>query len=642
MSHARGSRPNGDAGAPDGHGQAIGAATLGALGVVYGDIGTSPLYALKEAVRAASAGGALQPEAVTGCVSMILWALILIISIKYSLLIMRADNRGEGGIMAMLALLKARHAKPGSARAYVLVVGLVGAALLYGDGAITPAISVLSAIEGLKVDAPFLAPAVVPLTAAILLCLFLVQSKGTGFIGRLFGPIMLLWFLALALLGIRGILMAPGILAAINPFNALYFITHTSPVVGFAVLGATFLAVTGGEAMYADMGHFGPKTIRLAWFAVVLPALMLNYFGQGGLLLVHPAAIENPFYQLAPNWAHYPLIAFATAAAVIASQSILTGAFSLTRQAVQLGLFPAVHIKHTAHDQQGQIYIPIVNWLMCLATLTSVFAFRSSEALAGAYGIAVSLLMAITTGLAALIALKWGYSLILVAAVNGFFLLIDLVFFSANLPKLHEGGWYPLVLALVLVVIMLTWRRGLALVEAARSRQREPEKEFLAMLATKPPMRLPGTAAFLASAARGVPLSLSHFVRHNHALHERILLITGKLEEVPRVSDDDRMEVVDLMPGVTRVILHFGFMETPHIPDGLRCGADRGLLPGIDLDQMSYYIGRETVIPRDDIAGMAVWRESLFAFMQRNAERSAAHFHIPATRVVEVGVEIEI
>lgn len=279
---------------------------------------------------------------------------------------------------------------------------------------------------------------------------------------------------------------------------------------------------------------------------------------------------------------------------------------------------------------------------MCLATLTSVFAFRSSEALAGAYGIAVSLLMAITTGLAALIALKWGYSLILVAAVNGFFLLIDLVFFSANLPKLHEGGWYPLVLALVLVVIMLTWRRGLALVEAARSRQREPEKEFLAMLATKPPMRLPGTAAFLASAARGVPLSLSHFVRHNHALHERILLITGKLEEVPRVSDDDRMEVVDLMPGVTRVILHFGFMETPHIPDGLRCGADRGLLPGIDLDQMSYYIGRETVIPRDDIAGMAVWRESLFAFMQRNAERSAAHFHIPATRVVEVGVEIEI
>jgi KUP system potassium uptake protein len=625
-----------------GHNGSLPALTLGALGVVYGDIGTSPLYALKEAARAASAGGALQPGAVVGCVSMILWALILIISIKYSLLIMRADNRGEGGIMAMLALLKARHAKPGTPRAYVLVVGLVGAALLYGDGAITPAISVLSAIEGLKVDAPFLAPAVVPLTAAILFCLFLVQSKGTGFIGRMFGPIMLLWFLALALLGIRGILMAPGILAAINPFNALYFITHTAPLVGFAVLGATFLAVTGGEAMYADMGHFGPKTIRLAWFAVVLPALMLNYFGQGALLLVHPQAIENPFYQLAPDWAHYPLIVFATAAAVIASQSILTGAFSLTRQAVQLGLFPAVRIKHTAHDQQGQIYIPIVNWLICLATLTSVFAFRSSEALAGAYGIAVSLLMAITTGLAALIALKWGFNPILVVAVNGFFLLIDLTFFTANLPKLHEGGWYPLVLALALTVIMLTWRRGLALVEAARARQREPEKEFLETLATNPPVRLPGTAAFLASAARGLPLSLTHFVRHNHALHERILLVTGKLEEIPRVPDEDRVEVIELAPSVTRVILHFGFMETPHIPAGLRCGVERGLLPGVDLGELSYYIGRETVIPREEIAGMAMWREALFSFMQRNAERSAAHFHIPAKQVVEVGVEIEI
>jgi KUP system potassium uptake protein len=624
------------------HNGSVRALTLGALGVVYGDIGTSPLYALKEAARAAAAGGALQPEAVIGCVSMILWALILIISIKYSILILRAGNRGEGGIMAMLALLKARHARPGTGRAYVLVVGLVGAALLYGDGAITPAISVLSAIEGLKVDAPMLAPAVVPLTAAILMGVFLVQSKGTGFIGRLFGPIMLLWFLALALLGIRGILMAPGILAAINPLNALYFITHTAPLVGFAVLGATFLAVTGGEAMYADMGHFGPKPIRLAWFTIVLPALMLNYFGQGGLLLTQPAALTNPFYQLAPDWAHYPLILFATAAAVIASQAVITGAFSLTRQAVQLGLFPAVHIKHTAHDQRGQVYIPIVNWMICLATLTSVFMFRSSDALAGAYGIAVSLLMAITTGLAALIALKWGYNPILVVAVNGFFLLIDLAFFSANLPKLHEGGWYPLVLALVLVVIMLTWRRGLALVEAARGRQREPEREFLDMLATNPPVRLPGTAAFLASAARGLPLSLTHFVRHNHALHERILLVTGKLEEIPRVPDENRMEAIKLAPGVTRVILHFGFMETPHIPGGLRCGADRGLLPGVDLIQMSYYIGRETIIPREDIVGMAVWREALFSFMQRNAERSAAHFHIPAKQVVEVGVEIEI
>ena len=625
-----------------GHQHSLAAATLGALGVVYGDIGTSPLYALKEAARAASAGGPLQPEAVIGCVSMILWALILIISIKYSILILRADNRGEGGIMAMLALLKARHARPRTWRAYVLVVGLIGAALLYGDGAITPAISVLSAIEGVKVDAPVLAPIVVPLTAAILVGLFLIQRHGTGLIGRFFGPIMLLWFLSLAALGVRGIFMAPGILTAINPFNALYFITHTAPLVGLAVLGATFLAVTGGEAMYADMGHFGPTPIRLAWFVIVLPGLMLNYFGQGGLLLTHPGALENPFYELVPDWAHYPMVVFATAATVIAAQAVITGAFSLTQQAMQLGLFPSVHIKHTADDQKGQIYIPIVNWLLCLATLSAVFIFRTSDALAGAYGIAVSLLMAITTALAALIAVKWGYNPILVVAVNGFFLLIDLAFFAANLPKLPDGGWFPLALAFALTLIMLTWRRGLALVEAARSRQREPEKEFIDMVATKPPMRLPGVAAFLASAARGLPLSLTHFVRHNHALHERVLLVTGKPEEVPRVADQDRMQVVELAPGISRVILHFGFMETPRIPEGLRCGVDRGMLPGVSLDDLSYYIGRETVIPREDIEGMALWREALFSFMQRNAERSAAHFHIPAKQVVEVGVEIEI
>ncbi len=641
MAHA-GILSQDDAPSHGGHRHSLPAASLSALGIVYGDIGTSPLYALKEAARAASAGSVLTPEAVVGCVSMILWALILVISVKYAALILRADNRGEGGIMAMLALLKARHAKPGSWRSYALVGGLVGAALLYGDGTITPAISVLSAVEGLKVDAPILEPAVVPLTAAILLCVFLVQRKGTGFIGKLFGPIMLLWFISLALLGLRGIVMAPQILGAINPFKALYFITHTAPMVGFAVLGATFLAVTGGEAMYADMGHFGPVPIRAAWFTVVLPALMLNYFGQGGLLLVEPGAADHPFYQLAPDWAHYPMVFFATAATVIAAQAVITGAFSLTQQATQLGLFPSVHIRHTADDQKGQIYIPIVNWMLCFATMTSVFMFRSSDALAGAYGIAVSALMAITTALAALIAVKWGYNPILVAAVNGFFLLIDLSFFSANLPKLHEGGWYPLVLALVLTVIMLTWRQGLVLVEAARGRQREQEKTFLHMLATKPPMRLPGTAAFLASTSRGLPLSLTHFVRHNHALHQNILIVTGKLEEVPRVSDDDRMQVIELTQGVRRVILHFGFMEMPRIHDGLRCGVERGLLPNVDLDELSYYIGRETVIPREEIEGMAVWRESLFSFMQRNAERSAAYFHIPATQVVEVGVEIEI
>jgi KUP system potassium uptake protein len=627
---------------PGDHAQPLPAAALGALGVVYGDIGTSPLYALKEAARAASADGTLAPQAVIGCVSLILWALILVISIKYAVLILRAGNRGEGGIMAMLALLKARHARPGTSRAYILVVGLVGAALLYGDGAITPAITVLSAVEGLKVDAPVLAPIVVPLTAAILVGVFLIQKRGTHFIGRLFGPIMLLWFVALALLGIRGILMAPAILAAVNPFNALYFITHTAPLVGFAVLGATFLAVTGGEAMYADMGHFGPLPIRIAWFAVVLPCLMLNYFGQGGLLLTDPSALSNPFYQLTPDWAHFPMVFFATAAAVIAAQAVITGAFSLTRQAMQLGLFPAVHVKHTSDDQMGQIYIPIVNWFLCLATLAAVFMFRSSDALAGAYGIAVSLLMAITTVLAALIAIRWGYNPVLIVAVNGFFLLIDLAFFAANLPKLEEGGWFPLALALALVVIMLTWRRGLTLVEAARSRQREPERDFLDMLATKPPMRLPGTAAFLASAARGLPLSLTHFLRHNHALHERVLLVTARPAEVPRIPEENRVEVIDIAPGISRVVIHFGFMETSRIPDGLALAVQTGRLPGVDLGELSYYIGRETIIPREEIEGMALWRESLFSFMQRNAERSAAYFHIPVKQVVEVGVEIEI
>ena len=625
------------------HGPATaGAATLGALGVVYGDIGTSPLYALKEAARAAANGGALLPDAVFGVVSLILWALITIIAGKYSMLILRADNRGEGGIVAMLALLEARNAKPRTWRALLRVVGLVGAALLYGDGAITPAISVLSAVEGLKVDAPFLAPAVVPITVVILVGLFIVQRKGTGFIGVIFGPVMLLWFVVLGILGIGGILQAPQILGAASPHHALTFLFRTSPGIGLAVLGATFLAVTGGEAMYADMGHFGRRPIRLAWFTIVLPGLMLNYFGQGALLLTEPHALESPFYELAPNWAHYPLVALATLAAVIASQAIISGAFSLTQQAMQLGFFPAVHVDYTASDQMGQIYIPIVNWFLAIATLTAVLTFKTSDALAGAYGIAVSLLMAITTLMAALIALKWGYNPALVLAVNGAFLLVDLLFFMANATKFLEGGWFPLVLAGTLALLMLTWRDGYQLIQAARLRLRQSEEEFLAMLAESPPIRLPGTAVYLASSARGLPLALTSFYRHNHALHERILLITAHAEETPRVDEEKRVKVMQVTPDITRIVLRFGFMELARIPDGLRCGIERGLLPPTDLDALHYYIGRETVIPRSDIPGMALWRESLFAFMQRNAERSAAYFHVPVRQVVEVGTEIEI
>jgi KUP system potassium uptake protein len=618
------------------------AATLGALGVVYGDIGTSPLYALKEAVKAASSGGVVAADAVLGVVSLIFWALILIISIKYALLILRADNRGEGGIVAMLALLRARQALPGTWRAQLLVVGLVGAALLYGDGAITPAISVLSAIEGLKVDAPALAPAVVPVTLAILVGLFIIQKRGTGFIGGIFGPVMLGWFVVIGLLGIHGIVMAPGVLAALNPLYAFNFLVSNNFHIGFAVLGAAFLAVTGGEAMYADMGHFGRVPIRLAWFSIALPCLVLNYFGQAALLITDPSAIDHPFFQLAPDWAHYPLIALSAVATVIASQAIITGVYSLTQQAIQLDFLPRMYIQHTTSHARGQIYVPVVNWLLAAATLGAVIGFGSSDALAGAYGVAVSLLMAITTLLAALVALRWGYSPILVVAVNGFFFGIDCIFFAANSVKLHEGGWFPLLLASVIAFLMLTWRGGVKLVESARGRLRQPEEELIETAVNRCRARLQGTAVFLTSSRRGVPLALTQFVKHNHVLHERILLVTVQIEESPHLSEEDLAEVIEVTPGITRVVLHYGFMQYPVIYDGLVLACKQGKLPGIDLSNVTYFVGRETIIPREDIPGMWVWREAIFAFLQRNAEHSAAFFGVPTRQVVEFGTEIEI
>jgi KUP system potassium uptake protein len=617
-------------------------ATLGALGVVYGDIGTSPLYALKEAAKAAAHGGLLTPEAILGVVSLILWALILIISLKYALLILRADNRGEGGIVALLALLSARNAQPGTWRAQLLIVGLVGAALLYGDGAITPAISVLSAIEGLKVDAPSLAPAVVPLTIIILIGLFIVQKKGAGFIGGIFGPVMLAWFLVIALLGVHGIVKAPGVLAAVSPLYAFNFLIYQDFHISFAILGAAFLAVTGGEAMYADMGHFGRVPIRLAWFTVALPALVLNYFGQAALLITDASVLENPFYQLAPDWLHYPLVAFATVATVIASQAIISGVFSLTQQSIQLGFLPRMQINHTTSHAMGQIYVPLVNWLLAAATLGAVIGFGTSDALAGAYGIAVSLLMAITTLLAALVAIQWGYSPIIVIAVNGFFFAIDVIFFAANSTKLFEGGWFPLLLAAVIAFLMLTWRAGVKLVERARGALRQPEEDLIETAVNRCHARLSGTAVFLASAANGVPLALTQFVKHNHVLHQRVVLVTVLIEESPRIADEDRAEIIEVIPGITRVILHYGFMQYPTIFEGLKLACDQGKLPGIDLTDITYYIGRETIIPREDVPGMWVWRETLFAFLQRNAERSAAFFGVPTRQVVEFGTEIEI
>jgi KUP system potassium uptake protein len=618
------------------------AATIGALGVVYGDIGTSPLYALKEAAKAATHGGLLTPDAVLGVVSLILWALILIISMKYALLILRADHRGEGGIVALLALLHARHAKAGTWRAKLLVVGLIGAALLYGDGAITPAISVLSAIEGLKVDAPVLAPAVVPATVVILIGLFVMQRQGTSFIGRIFGPVMLGWFAVLAALGIHGIIKAPGVLVALSPLYAFDFLIHQNFHVSFAIIGAAFLAVTGGEAMYADMGHFGRLPIRLAWFAVALPALVLNYFGQAALLITDPSALENPFYQLAPDWVHYPLVAFATLATVIASQAIISGVFSLTQQSIQLGFLPRMHIEHTTSEAMGQIYVPLVNWLLAAATLGAVLHFGSSEALAGAYGIAVSLLMAITTLLAALVAIQWGYSPFIVIAVNGFFFAIDCIFFAANSVKLLEGGWFPLLIAAIIAFVMLTWRSGVKLVEHARGNLRQPEEDLIETAVNRCHARLAGTAVFLASTPKGVPLALTQFVKHNHVLHQRVVLVTVLIEESPHIPDQDRAEIIEISSGITRVILHYGFMQYPTIYQGLVLACTQGKLPGIDLSDITYYVGRETIIPREDIPGMWVWREALFAFLQRNAERSAAFFGVPTRQVVEFGTEIEI
>jgi KUP system potassium uptake protein len=618
------------------------ASSLGALGVVFGDIGTSPLYALREAAKAASVNGVPSAQAVTSVVSLIMWSLILIISLKYAILIMRADNRGEGGIVALLAILRTRYARARTWRGAVLVIGLLGAALLYGDGAITPAISVLSALEGLKVDAPALAPVVVPTTLVVLIALFAVQRRGTDFIGGIFGPIMLAWFAVIAILGVRGIMLAPEILAALNPLYAIDLVLHASPLVAFAVLGATFLAVTGGEALYADMGHFGRFPIRLAWFAVVLPALALNYFGQGALLLVAPQALENPFYQLAPGWFHYILVAFATVATVIASQAIISGAYSLTQQSIQLGFLPRLHVLHTAAHERGQIYVPIVNWTLAVATLAAVVGFGSSDNLAGAYGIAVSALMAITTFLAALVAIQWGFNPVLVLAVNGAFLLIDLVFFAANSMKLLEGGWFPLLITAVIAFLMLTWRRGQRISERARSNLRESEPEFMHKLAAQPPARVPGTAAFLSAATRGIPLTLTHHLRHMYALHEQVLLVTVLTTEEPRVAEEARVEIQELACGFTRVILRFGFTESPSVPAGVRYAHENAELSCDQLARVSYYIGRETVIPTEHIPGMWVWREAVYAFMQRNAERSAAYFCIPAAQVVEIGIEIEI
>jgi KUP system potassium uptake protein len=616
-------------------------AAVACMGVVFGDIGTSPLYTLNVAAKAASPAGTVAPEAVLGVVSLIFWSLIVVISVKYAILIMRADNHGEGGILALLALLCPRQAQPTRLRTVMLIVGLIGATLLYGDGAITPAISVLSAIEGIKVYAPHLSQVVVPLTAAILVLLFAIQRKGTSFVGGMFGPVMMVWFIVIGILGAIGIARAPAILAALSPLPAATYLWHAGPL-ALAVIGGAFLAVTGGEAFYADMGHFGPFPIRIAWFGLALPALTLSYFGQGALLLTQPGALESPFYELAPPWAHYALVVLSTVATVIASQAIISGAYSLTQQAIQLGFLPRMEVVHTAGRAIGQIYVPTVNWVLAFLTLAAVVGFGSSDALAGAFGIAVSLLMAITTLMATFVALHWKLNPWVVGIVNGSLFAVDLLFCVSTSTKLLEGGWFPLLIAFVVSFLMLTWRKGEQIMESVRNVLRQSVQQFMAALQTNPPIRVPGTAVVLGRMSQGVPLPLTQNLKYNHVLHERVFLVAVTVAEIPRVSEAERVVVTPLGEGLTRVELRFGFMEHPNVPSGLAVAVAQGKIELGDPDKLTYYAGHETIIPIGRSHLMGRWREKIFARMRQNAQRPGAYFRIPCPQIMEVGVEFEI
>jgi KUP system potassium uptake protein len=624
----------------------LAALVLGALGVVYGDIGTSPLYAVKECF---SSGYGLAPtqQNVLGILSLVFWALLLVIVVKYLTFIMRADNRGEGGILALLALLRP------TGRASVLVtLGVFGAALLYGDGVITPAISVLSAVEGLEFGAPSLGPWVVPLTVVILSGLFLVQRRGTARVGAVFGPITLVWFASIALAGLPWVMARPAVLSAINPINAASFLVHHGFLHGFLVLGSVVLCITGGEALYADMGHFGVRPIRIAWYSVVFPALLLNYFGQGALLLASCAggadvaaaacqvAVERPFYALVPSVLVYPMVLIATLATVVASQALISGAFSLTQQAVQLGFVPRVTIVHTSAATEGQIFVPIVNFLLMLACIAVVLFAGSSSRLAAAYGIAVTGTMAITSVLFYAVARRcWGWSQRLAGAIAGLFLLVDLAFFGANLAKLFHGGWFPMVAALAVFSVMTTWRMGARWRFRELAKIRVPFAELFASLKLNPPLRVKGTAVFMTQDLQGTPPAMLHQLKHNQVLHEQVVILTIQTSNDPVVPDEERVEVIQLGRGYWRVIGRYGFMETPNVPDVLRLAATKGL--ATFAGRTSYFLGHDTFVAtgRSNLPG---WRRALFMFLARNARPPTEFFGIPPNDVVELGAQIEV
>jgi KUP system potassium uptake protein len=615
---------------------ALAGLTLAAIGVVYGDIGTSPLYALKEVF--AHGRVPLTAENILGILSLVFWTLTVVVSLKYVTLILRADNNGEGGLIAMLALASQAVKDRPALRMRLLLLGIFGTAIFFGDGVITPAISVLSAVEGLEVAAPGLHRYVVPVTLVVITLLFAAQRFGTAVVGRFFGPITLAWFIVLALLGVPHILNHPQVLVALSPHHALAFLA-TQPQVAFLALGAVVLCVTGAEALYADLGHFGKRPIRLAWFAVVMPALVINYFGQGAMLLQHPENVKNPFYEMAPAWALFPLIGLATLATVIASQALITAAFSVTKQAVQLGYIPRLRLLHTSVRETGQIYVPFVNWALFGCVVLAVVMFGSSSALASAYGIAVTIDMTITTVMTFfVIRYAWKLPFVLCAAATGFFFVVDVMFFAANAVKVLEGGWFPLLIGAGMFTLMVTWKAGRRLMgERLRSEAIELEP-FIESIFISPPVRVPGTAVFLSAEKGSTPFALLHNLKHNKVLHEQNLFVTVLHHEVPWIGFDRRCEAEPLGHDCWQVTLHFGFKNEPDVPEALKLLSGR-----VQLDEMetSYFLSRDTVIPTLG-GGMAPWREKLFASMHRNAAAAADFLHLPTNRIVELGTKVEI
>ena len=611
--------------------------TLGALGVVYGDIGTSPLYALKEIFHAGQVDPS--PENVLGVLSMVFWTITVVVSLKYVLLILRADNHGEGGLIAMLALAMRAVGERAALRRMLLVVGMFGTAIFYGDGVITPAISVLSAVEGLEIAAPALHDAVVPITLLVLTALFAVQRLGTGGIGRAFGPVTLLWFVVLVLLGVPQVLARPEVLVALNPAYAVGFIAER-PLLAFVALGAVVLVVTGGEALYADLGHFGRLPIRIAWYGLVMPALVINYFGQGALLLGDPQAVENPFYLMAPEWSRLPLVILATAATAIASQALITAAFSVTKQAIQLGLLPRMRVLHTSVRDLGQIYVPAVNWGLYAFIVLAVVLFKSSSALASAYGIAVTLDMTITTVMTFFVIRHgWKYPLPLCIAATGVFFAVDILFFASNLLKLLAGGWFPLVIGVAMFTLMLTWTQGRRLMTDRLRDEAIGLNDFLESVFLSPPQRVPGTAVFLSADEELTPNALLHNLKHNKVLHEYNLFVSVRHHEVPWIGFDRRIELNPLGHDCWQVTLHYGFKNDPDVPLALRLLESRGVpLPEMDT---SYFLSRDVVVPTLG-GGMAFWREKLFAAMHRNASAAADFLRLPPNRVVELGTKVQI